>query len=83
MQTVKEGFSLSKVIKSDWRSRLRDTAVANLMAIQLHIPDIVDFDPMLAIHRWKGKCKRRRSVCSNCDASNSSQIMIVKWRPCI
>ena len=31
------GFSLSKVIKSDWRSRLRDTAVTNLMAIQLHM----------------------------------------------
>ena len=65
------GFSLAKVIKSDWRSRLRDTAVTNLMAIQLHSPDIMDFDPIPAIHRWKGKCKRRRSVCSNSDDSNS------------
>ena len=31
------GFSLAKVIKSDWKSRLRDTTVTNLMAIQLHI----------------------------------------------
>ena len=62
------GFSLAK---SDWRSRLRDTAVTNLMAIQLHSPDIKDFDPMPVIHRWKGKCKHTRSVCSNSDASNS------------
>ena len=65
------GFSLVKVIKSDWRSRPRDTTVTNLMVIQLHSPDILDFDPMPAIHRWKGKCKCRRSVCSNSDASNS------------
>ena len=64
-------FSLAKVINSDWRSRLRDTAVTNLMAIQLHSPDIMDFDPMPAINWWKGKCKCRRSVCSNSDASNS------------
>ena len=65
------GFSLTKVIKSDFRSRLRDTTVTNLVKIQLHSPDIEDFDPMPAIHRWKGKCKRRRSDCSNSDASNT------------
>ena len=43
----------------------------NLMAIQLHSSDILDFNPMPAIHRWKGKCKRTRSVCSNSDASNT------------
>ena len=65
------GFSLAKVIKSDWRGRLKNTSVKNLMAIQLHSPDILDVDPMPAIHRWKEKCEHRRSVCSNSDASNS------------
>ena len=32
-----QGFSLTKVIKSDWRSRLRDTMVTDLMTVQLHI----------------------------------------------
>ena len=50
------------------------SAVTNLMVIQLHSPDILDFDPMPAIHRWKGKCKCRRSVCSNSDASNSLRV---------
>ena len=45
--------------------------MTNLMAIQLHSPDIVDFDLMPAIHRWKEKCKRKRSVCSISDAPNS------------
>ena len=65
------GFSLAKLIKSDWISRLRDTTVTDLMEIQLHSPDIMDFDLMPAIHLWKYKCKRKRSVCSNSDASNS------------
>ena len=34
--------------------------------------DILDFDPMPAIHRWKGKCKRRRSFCSNSDVQTQS-----------
>ena len=42
-----QGFSLTKVIKSDWRSRLRDTMVTDLMTIQLHSPEIADFDEMM------------------------------------
>ena len=48
-----QGFSLTKDIKSDWRSRLRDTMVTDLMTIQLHSPEIADFDPTPSILRWK------------------------------
>ncbi|KAL5496799.1 hypothetical protein EMCRGX_G013158 [Ephydatia muelleri] len=58
------GFSLTKVIKSVWRSRLRDTMVTDLMTIQQHSPEIADFDPTPSILRWKGSCKRRLSLCS-------------------
>ena len=44
-------FSLTKVIKSDWRSRLRDTVVTDLMTVQLHSPEIGDFDPTSSILR--------------------------------
>ena len=43
-------FSLTKVIKSDWRSWLRDTMVTDLMTVQLHSPEIADFDPTSSIH---------------------------------
>eukprot|EP00731_Ephydatia_muelleri_P022417 Em0014g1008a len=67
------GFSLTKVIKSDWRSRLRDTMVTDLMTVQLHSPEIGDFDPASSILRWKGTCKRRLSL--NISDSNSDDEM--------
>ena len=67
------GFSLTKVIKSDWRSRLRDTMVTDLMTVQLHSPEIGDFDPASSILRWKGTCKRRLS--QNISDSNSDDEM--------
>ena len=72
------GFSLAKVIKSDWRSRLRDMAVTNLMAIQSHSPDTMDFDPMPAIHRWKGKCKCGDLFAATLMLPTQTQIMTVK-----
>eukprot|EP00731_Ephydatia_muelleri_P025501 Em0017g584a len=50
----KQGISLTKVVKSDWRTRLRDTMVTDLMTIQLHSPEIADFDPTPSILRCKG-----------------------------
>ena len=34
------GLCLVKVIKSDWKSRLRGTVVTDLMTVQLHSPEI-------------------------------------------
>ena len=77
------GFSLTKVIKSDFRSRLRDTTVTNLVKIQLHSPDIEDFDPMPAIHRWKGNANVGDLIAATPMLQTQSQIMIMKCRPCI
>ena len=68
------GFSLTKVIKSDWRSRLRDTMVTDLMSIQLHSPEIADFDPRPSILRWKESCKRRLSLCSKSSSESDDEI---------
>eukprot|EP00731_Ephydatia_muelleri_P039293 Em1344g1a len=72
VQIVNEG-SVTKVIKSDWRSRLRDTMVTDLMTVQLHSPEIGDFDPASSILTWKGTCKRRLSL--NISDSNSDDEM--------
>ena len=68
------GFSLTKVIKSDWRTRLRDTMVTDLMTIQLHSPEIADFDPTPSILRWKGSCKRRLSLCSKSSSESDDKM---------
>ena len=70
------GFSLTKVIKSDWRSRLRNTMVTDLMTIQLHSPEIADFDPTMtpSILRWKGSCKRRLSLCSKSSSESDDEM---------
>ena len=65
---------LTKVIKSDWRSRLRDTMVTDLMSIQLHSPEITDFDPTPSILRWKESCKRRLSLRSKSSSESDDEI---------
>jgi hypothetical protein len=47
------GFSLLKVIKTDWRNRLTDDAVTDLMRISLDSADIKEFNPDPAIHLWQ------------------------------
>ena len=46
-------FSLLKLIKTDWRNRLTDDAVTDLMCISLDSADIKEFIPDPAIHLWQ------------------------------
>eukprot|EP00731_Ephydatia_muelleri_P037478 Em0481g5a len=55
------GFSLTKFIKSDWRSKLLDKKVTNLMTVKLNSPEIDGFDPHQSIQLWLGIRKRRLS----------------------
>ena len=49
---AERGFSLMKIIKTDWRSRLTDDSVSDLMTIKFDSPDVKDFDPQPAIDVW-------------------------------
>ena len=55
------GFSVTKLIKSDWRSKLHDKKVTNLMTVQLNSPEIPQFDPLSSIQRWLNTRKGRKS----------------------
>ena len=44
-----------KIIKMDWRSRLTDDSVSDLMTIKLNFPDIKDFDQQPTIDVWLQK----------------------------
>ena len=41
-----------KIIKTDWRSRLTDDSVSDLMTIKFDSPEVKDFDPQPAIDVW-------------------------------
>ena len=55
------GFSQTKMIKSDWRSKLHDKKVTDLLTVELNSPDIAEFDPHQSIQLWLSTRKRRRS----------------------
>ena len=55
-------FSLLKVIKTDWRNRLLDTAVTDLIRISLDAADIKNFNPDPAIHLWQQAAIRGRRL---------------------
>ena len=54
------GFSLMKLVKTDWRNCLTDDAVTDLIQINLHCADIKEFNPDQAIHRWNKASIRGR-----------------------
>ena len=54
------GFSLLKIIKTDWRNRLVDDAVTDLICITLDAAEIKEFNPDPAIHLWQQAVVRGR-----------------------
>ena len=57
---AERGFSTMKRIKSDWRSRLGEAHVSDLMTVQLEAPDVSQYDPMKAIELWNTRGLRSR-----------------------
>ncbi|XP_077980805.1 uncharacterized protein LOC144436009 isoform X1 [Glandiceps talaboti] len=55
------GFSLMKITKTQYRNKLKSSSMTLLMTVQLHSPDISEFDPTPAIHQWNQHAKRRPS----------------------
>lgn len=54
------GFSLLKTIKTDWRNKLSDSAVTDLIRIALESADIKLFNPDTSIHAWNKRSIRGR-----------------------
>ncbi|XP_077862939.1 zinc finger protein 862-like [Saccoglossus kowalevskii] len=55
---AERGFSLMKIIKTDWRSRLKDSTLSDLMMVKLESPEIGKFSPNAAINLWFNKNRR-------------------------
>ena len=54
------GFNHMKMIKSDWRSKLRADRLTDLMRILLDSPPISEFDPRPAVELWHAASVRAR-----------------------
>ena len=48
--------------------------ITDLMTIQLHSPEIADFDPTPSIPRWKESCKCRLSLCSKSSSESDDKM---------
>ena len=59
---AERGFNHMKLIKNDWRSRLKDTNLTNLMHILLNSDSVESFDPTSAVHLWNSSSTRARRI---------------------
>lgn len=53
-------FSVMKLVKTDWRARLKAETLCDLLTVQLNSPDIMHFDPSNAIEVWHADSLRSR-----------------------
>ena len=53
------GFSKMKALKTSYRNNLKSSTMTLLLTIQLHSPDVSDFDPTTSIHQWNQGHQRR------------------------
>ena len=52
-----------KITKTDWRSRLKNTVLNDLMMIQFNTPEIEHFNPISSIQLWNTSSYRKRRPC--------------------
>lgn len=56
------GFSVMKLVKTDWRARLKAETLCDLLTVQLNSPDIMHFDPTNAIKIWHADQSSRAKI---------------------
>ncbi|XP_060081020.1 zinc finger protein 862-like [Ylistrum balloti] len=57
---AERGFSCMKIVKNDWRSRLGEDNLCDLMLVTLETAEVEAFDPLPAINLWYGQGQRAR-----------------------
>ena len=74
---AERGFSHMKMVKSDWRSRLSDRHLSDLMTIQMETAEVDQFDPSPAVKLWTNAGPRNRRpdfVSSTVDSDSGSEV---------
>ena len=52
------GFSVMKIVKTDYRNRLRAASMTNVMVVKMHSAETGDFEPANAANLWYAQSKR-------------------------
>lgn len=68
---AERGFSEMKMVKTDWRCRLRTEALNDLMHIKFNTQDVAQFNPLSSIHLWNSSAVRQRMPFYLDDNNNS------------
>lgn len=68
---AERGFSEMKMVKIDWRCRLRTEALNDLMHIKFNTQDVAQFNPLSSIHLWNSSAVRQRRPFYLDDNNNS------------
>lgn len=68
---AERGFSVMKVTKTDWRSRLSDTRLSDLMTVKLQSNSIETFNPDDSINLWLNG-KHRKPICMSSQTEDFS-----------
>lgn len=68
---AERGFSEMKMVKTDWRCRLRTEALNDLMHIKFNTQDVAQFNPLSSIHLWNSSAVRQRRPFYLDDNNNS------------
>ena len=63
---VERGFSTTKWIKRDWRSKLSTITLSQLMDISIQGPDIHEYNCLRALQRWWEEGQRQRKLTGWC-----------------
>jgi hypothetical protein len=53
------GFSQMKIIKNQWRNKLKSSSMTLLMTIQLHSECVAEWNPEKSIFHWNRNAKKR------------------------
>ena len=70
---VERGFSTTKWIKRDWRSKLSTITLSQLMDISIQGPDIHEYNCLRALQRWWEEGQRQRKLTGWCWTCSFSQ----------
>ncbi|XP_021370897.1 zinc finger protein 862-like isoform X2 [Mizuhopecten yessoensis] len=80
-EDAERGFSRMKMVKNDWRSRLGDQNLSDLLLILLEVEPVKSFDPHAAIQLWYAEGTRAKRPFYKDEINARSQPPRLCWRP--
>ena len=62
-----------EIVKNEYRNRLTQSSMCDLLTLQLHAPEIPEYDTHDAIHYWNSCGVRSRQLGYNCSIAEVAE----------